>query len=334
MRFSILIPVRDDRQNLLRCLRALKEQDLGDCEILVCDDGSIPPLTVEELRSTGVPLELFRLDGRGPAAARNLLAQKAAGDSLFFLDADTLPRPDTLACARRIISENPGIQAFFGSYDDDPDCPSLVSVYKNLFHHYTHQRSAGAVSTFWCGCGVVRRQLYLESGGLSERYRRPSIEDIELGMRLSRQGIMIRLFPELQVKHLKRWTLRSWIYSDLFCRGVPWVRVMRARKTWINQLNFTWRERLSAVVALAAVGAAALTPLSWWSSVLSAAGFSAFVYLNGEFIRLVAAKRGVATAAVAVALHLLYSLVCVASLVTGLLIPRTESESPSSRVEG
>ena len=113
-----------------------------------------------------------------------------------------------------------------------------------------HHRSAGKVSTFWTGCGVIKRHMFIESGGFNEHYLKPSIEDIELGMRLSEKGREIRLFPELQVKHNKAWTITNWLKTDLFLRGIPWIRLMKTRKQWIPQLNFTPAHRLSAVVVL------------------------------------------------------------------------------------
>jgi len=33
-----------------------------------------------------------------------------------------------------------------------------------LFHHYTHQRAKEEASTFWCGCGAIRREVFLAMG--------------------------------------------------------------------------------------------------------------------------------------------------------------------------
>lgn len=322
MFFSILIPVRDDPARLANCLRSLGTQDLGDCEVLVADDGSQPPLATEDLPVLEPPLRLFRLSGQGPAVARNLLAKQAHGEYLFFLDADTQASPHLLECARRVIAKHPGIKSFFGSYDDEPAWPSLVSTYRNLLHHYVHQQSGGReVSTFWCGCGVVQRDLYLRCGGISESYATPSIEDLAFGTRLGEQGVRTRIVPELQVKHLKRWTLGNWLYTDLFRRGIPWVRLMRARREWTGQLNFSTSQRVAAVAAVAVVAALLLT--AWRTEMLLVATvpLATFVYLNRGFFRLIATKRGVPAAIATVPLHLTYALICVASVVLAFFYP-------------
>ena len=327
MRFSILIPVRDDLPHLVRCLDSLRTQDLSDCEVLVADDGSQPPVAPADLPVLARPLRLFRLSGDGPAVARNFLADQAVGDYLFFLDADTEASPRMLQCARSVIAARPGIRSFFGSYDDRPAWPSLISVYRNLLHHHVHQQSGGReVSTFWCGCGVIQRDLYRECGGLSEAYRTASIEDLAFGVQLLDRGVLTRIVPELQVKHLKRWTLGSWLYTDLFRRGIPWVRLMRARGEWTGQLNFSPSQRMAALSAVAVVILLVAAP--WWppSALLASVPLAAFVSLNRDFFRLVARTRGVPTAIAAVPLHLAYALICVLSLVMGFCYPPLKLE--------
>jgi glycosyltransferase involved in cell wall biosynthesis len=329
--FSICIPVRNDVEHLRQCLAGFRGHHLSDCEILVCDDGSTPPITVDQLADVGVQFHLVRQSPGGPAAARNHLAQIATGRYLFFVDADTLPARDTLDRLRRVVTTHPDLDVFFGSYDDEPADRGLVSSYKNLLHHYTHHHSAHqdeAVTTFWCGCGVIRRVLYCGVGGLLPYYDKPSIEDIELGSRLSARGIPIRIFPELQVKHLKRWTLRNWLYTDLMRRGIPWVRLMRFRNRWGSQLNFSWPQRIASVAAVIAVACAPLMVLHAWFAAGAAVALTAFLIPNLGFFRLVSRKRGLTTAMLVVPLHLTYALVCVAALGAALAAPPLRLPAP------
>ena len=66
-----------------------------------------------------------------------------------------------------------------------------------------------------------------------------------------------------------------------------------------------------------------LMAAAWWPGIalLALVPLSAFVYLNRDFFRLVARTRGIPTAIAMVPLHLLYALVCVASVVMGFLYP-------------
>jgi GT2 family glycosyltransferase len=302
--FSVCIPVRNDLKNLKRCLSALASQDLSDCEVLVCDDGSEPPVTPSDLQETGAVFTLVTY--------------------LFFMDADTVASSELISKARQVVADHPEISVFYGSYDDQPDSKSIVSDYRNLLHHFTHHQSAKKmerVTTFWCGCGVISRDLYLRFGGLSEAYDTPSIEDIELGTRLSAHGIAIRIFPQMQVKHLKKWTVKNWLYTDLFRRGIPWVRLMRASKQWSSQLNFSWAQRIASLAAVACVLSLPLTALEPLFGLAGALSLGIFLKLNWPFFDLIWKKRGFFTALVVIPLHLAYALVCVLSVAAALLYP-------------
>lgn len=97
------------------------------------------------------------------------------------------------------------LAALIGSYDNQPAWSNVVSQYKNLMHHYIHQTSNLRATTFLGGLGAIRKEIFERIRGFDEnRYRRPSIEDIELGYRLRRAGYQIRLEKQFQGKHLKK----------------------------------------------------------------------------------------------------------------------------------
>ncbi len=105
-------------------------------------------------------------------------------------------------------------------------------------------------ATFWSGCGAIRRTVFQAAGGFDAvRYPRPCIEDIELGYRLRAAGHRILLNKHIQVKHLKRWTLRGMVKTDVFDRGVPWTQLILERRRLPNDLNLQFTQRLSAMLA-------------------------------------------------------------------------------------
>jgi hypothetical protein len=150
--------------------------------------------------------------------------------------------------------------ALCGSYDAHPPERNFFSLYMNLRHHYTHQRARREPATFWAGCGAVRREAFLRAGGFdAARYPRPEIEDIELAGRLRRLG-SLRLDPDLQVTHLKRWTFRSVVETDLLCRALPWARLIRETGKLPDDLNLRRSQRVAAAVAPLALLALLLAP--------------------------------------------------------------------------
>src|SRR5262249_35106625 len=185
----------------------------------------------------------------GPAYARNRGAEKAAGEVLFFVDADVCVRPDTVERVAQTFQNHPDIDAMIGSYDDSPGAQNFMSQYKNLFHHFVHQTSSIQASTFWGGCGAIKKAVFEEMNGFDETYGRSSIEDIELGYRLKAANHPILLNKDIQVKHMKRWTLRKVIKSDIFDRGLPWTRLLLQDRRLPNDLNLKISQRVSVVLS-------------------------------------------------------------------------------------
>lgn len=292
MRLSVIVPATDRPPTLPECLRAIGAAEEAPEELLVVEEGE------------------------GPAAARNEGARQAGGEVLVFVDADVLPHPNAFARIRKALSSDPQLAAVFGSYDDDPPARGVVSAFRNLLHHHVHQRGAGPATTFWAGLGAVRREAFEAVGGFDEqRYRKSSVEDIDLGLRLTARGFRVRLDPDLLGRHLKRWTLRSMVATDLWRRGVPWVALTLRHRQGSTALNLGWRHRASALLALGALaGAAGRRPA------LAGGALAAFVALNVPFYALLLRRRGPVTACVGVGLHLLHHLTATLALPLGVAL--------------
>jgi len=319
MTLSVIVPVYNSTACLKKCLNALTRSQYDDFEVLVVDDGSDEP--VEPLVSS-FGFNYLRIDGPGgPARARNRGATEVNGRYLVFVDADVCVHPDALARFAATFASDIQIAAVIGSYDNSPAEKNFLSQYKNLFHHYVHHASDGDVPTFWSGCGAISRDLFLALGGFDEkRYRRPAIEDIELGVWMSDAGYRITLDSRIRGKHLKRWTLWGLCKTDIFDRGVPWTRLMLRAGSMASALNVKPAQRVS--VALAGLTGLATLAALWRPVMLIAAAAFALVVtaLNIEFYRFFATHRGVWFALRVAPLHWLYFYYCGFSVVLGTLL--------------
>ena len=303
---SIIVPVYNGGKNWSRCLDALGALNPPPLEIIVVDDGSTDA-SADAAAPRGFIVVHTDQPQSGPARARNLGAAYAHGDILFFVDADVLVYPDAVARVTRALSDT-SISAIFGSYDDTPDDSSFVSRYKNLMHHFVHQHSRTEANTFWAGCGAIRRETFRQLGGFSSEYSRPSIEDIELGIRLARQGGQIRLVKDLQVKHLKRWTWRSLFITDIRDRALPWAQLIVRDRQLPADLNLQPAHRISAGLCwllVLTIAAALFVPLFWLAVLCISA---VLVVLNFNLYRFFFDKRGLWFAFGAIPLHWFYYL--------------------------
>ena len=191
-----------------------------------------------------------------------------------------------------------------------PAPSGIVSDFRNLLHHHVHQEGAGAATTFWAGLGAIRRDVFLALGGFDEeRFPKPSVEDIELGMRLHAQGGRIVLDPAIQGKHLKDWTLASMTKTDLLRRGVPWLRLVFENHPGSTALNLGWRHRIGTGASLVLlVGLVRRNPL------LVGSTLAFLIALDRRFYLLLLRRRGARAMAVGVPLHVVHRLTSAAAV--------------------
>ncbi len=326
---SVVVPAHGAARYLAETLGALLASDVprDTWELIVVDDGSLDDTAAIAGRYADT---VVRLPGRphGPAYARNRGFEVARGPVVAFFDADVVVHRDTLRGLLEALASRPDAGAVFGAYDNTPRAKGIVSQYRNLIHHYVHTRGAGEVDTFWAGAGATRRDVFEEAGMYDEwHYARPQIEDIELGTRIRSLGKKILLVPEIQVTHLKKWSLGNVIRTDLRDRGIPWARLLAQRGAALSAktLNLRWTERLhTALVWLSA----ALLVLAAVRRSPKLAGVALLllvpvIALNWPLWRYMAGLRGVLFAIAIVPLHLMYYALNGVSFLLGLLLQQT-----------
>ncbi len=305
VRMSIIVPFHRGLPSLARCLAALDRRP-DDTELIVAADGSVDDCqSVAAARGARV---VVNPDRSGPASARNLAARTASGDVLAFIDADVVVARDALERVEQVFRENPLTSAVFGAYDEGPAEPGFVSQYKNLAHSYIHQSSAGAARTFWAGFGAVRREAFLSVGGFDERFDRPSVEDIDLGYRLTAAGHIVTLDPSLRGCHLKRWTLGSMILSDIRDRGIPWAQLILRYGALHDDLNLSHASRWSIVLAYLALGSLVIALFDRRFVVVIPLAMAGLALLNRRYYEFFYRRRGASFAARAWCLHTLQHL--------------------------
>ena len=301
------LPVRDGEEALPESLAALRacEFPASDWELIVVDDGGAPivPLwrhareptwscaslnrAVRRLRATGEwsgPVAGFSCSSTPTSASIQMCFAASRMSSSSDRTSPPSSAPTTM---------HPGRRA-------DPQ-------YRNLLHRYVHVSSAGEAETFWTGCGAIRREAFAAAGGFDETIHQ--LEDVELGYRARALGYCILLRPEIQGTHLKRWTLLSMARTDLFGRGIGWMRILlRHRHLSRRQtLNLQPQEVLYTVLTTAGAGALAAAAVfrgtGWlWASAACLLGVLAG---NVPLLRWMARERGVSFALRVIPLRLL-----------------------------
>lgn len=304
---SVVIAVYNGADFLKQCLPALAAAADAETEIILVNDGSTDD-SAEIGEQFGAKV-ITLAEKSGAANARNNGVRQATGEIILFVDADVVVKAETIRDVRRSFAENPDYAAIFGSYDDAPGEPDFFSQYRNLMHRFFHQTSGGEADTFWSGFGAVKRVAFLNVGGFdAEKFEIPSVEDIELGYRLREKGYRILLVPELQAKHLKKWSFASILRTDFWQRAVPWAELILLNPNVAHNLNVKNSQKISALLAGIFLLLLPLIIWRWWFVLAAAACLLALIAVNRDFYKFFLKRKGFFFTLGVLPMHLFYFL--------------------------
>jgi glycosyltransferase involved in cell wall biosynthesis len=102
MRISVIMPCHNAGRWIGEALQSTSIQTRPPDEVIVIDDASTDD-SVEQIKNSGVAVQLLRTNCRNAAAARNLGIEAATGDWLAFLDADDVWYPQHLERAQQLF---------------------------------------------------------------------------------------------------------------------------------------------------------------------------------------------------------------------------------------
>jgi len=158
LRFTVVVPTRGQEALLTGLLDALAAQtlDRGRWDLVLSFDGATPsPATTRRVEAMGGSMVSSAVR-RGPGAARNLGASRAAGDYLAFTEDDCLPAPEWLERGAERLDHEPALDVVEGATFLPDGSPV--------------RRRRGAGMTWLPTNLFVRRTFFERIGGYCERF--------------------------------------------------------------------------------------------------------------------------------------------------------------------
>lgn len=289
--FSIVIPAYNAEATLSLCLKSIMNSRFRDFEVIVVDDSSQDETAAVagKFAVTLIKLEQHQ----GPSWARNAGAREARGQYLLFLDADCLLDRDLLEKTYHRVHPS-RLPLLGGTYAPQSVDGGFVSEFQALFVHYfeTKLREADHLSGHLM---IIRKDIFLAVGGFREGVRlgrQACYEDVELSLRLKKQGYDLSMDPQLQVKHLFGLNGKKALIR-IFRRSLNW--------TFFATLNGTLAR--DAGTASLELKATALLGVLAWISLMISIGIPPFLifflctgvgmsYLNRKFFRFIQEEKG------------------------------------------
>lgn len=235
---TISIATKDRPEVLEATLRRLHDFGLGNCELLVCDDGSSLPLVPKALQLFPRGRLLRNTKPVGQALARNRIAQECTGRYILQLDDDSYPVAGTLdhllreagAATNWLAFAIPFVEPARGRHDPYGLAPS------------------GTRLRAFVGCSaLINRQTFLRIGGYAPWIGR-TVEEDELCIRAFREGLYVfaaneptichavspegRSLAGIEQRSFRNWML-TWMAYAPFAQLILRSAVLLLRASWI-----------------------------------------------------------------------------------------------------
>jgi len=318
---SIIIPVRDSAATLDACLRSIKRSYYKNYEVIVVDDHSSD--NSAEIASRYQCTVLPVTDGTGANNARNIGASKARGELFIFVDSDIVVERETILGIVEALEEE-GPDAVVGIYTARHRHESFVSQYKNLWVRYSYMKSSPAIDWLFGAISGIRRKAFEQLGGFnSALLARHGHDDVELGKRAAAAKLSIMLDMDIEVEHLKQYTLASFIRNE-FHRSVGFAELAvrlgettrSVRRGFVNVYpTFVLSTVFSILVVAVIVGCAGGWLSDWWA--FGVAGL--YLLMNIRFLNYLEQVRGLFAMLVMVPFLFVDHIVCLAGSLVGIL---------------
>lgn len=199
---SVIIPAYNVASFISETLDSIFAQTIGNCEIIVVNDGSDDGL--ERVLRPYFRRIIYRAQqNRGPAAARNAGLLCARGQYAAFLDADDLWYPQYLERMLPLLSNGYDV-----AYPDAVYFGSSLSNGKRFQRLHpsvepvTHQRLLSRECQVFVSA-IMNRRSVVKSGILFDESLRRS-EDFDFWVRLAQSGLRFGFTREVLVKYRGR----------------------------------------------------------------------------------------------------------------------------------
>ncbi len=211
---SVIVPARNEQDNIERCLLSLMEQNYPNFEIIVVDDNSTDNTLVKikivqqkyyyQKQKKYPILKIIELkdkpdDWTGKTWASEQGYLKSRGNILLFTDADTIYKKDVISyVVSYMISKKLDVITGY-PFIELRDFWSKISIPLWKLMSFTFGKEGSQVNdpkskiAYLMGCFFIMKRDILENIGTFKSVRNAIQEDEELGLRIKQSGYKLRI---------------------------------------------------------------------------------------------------------------------------------------------
>ncbi len=198
---SIVIPVYNQADKIIKCLNGIKNQTYQNFEIIIVNDGSEDNID-EALNSFKNKFDKFLIINQknsGSNVARNRGTKEVSGKYVIFCDADLILRSDALELMLNTLKKNPDISYAYPSH----------RFGKKLFKLWEFDEEKLKQMPYIHTTALIRKDHF---PGFDEDIKR--LQDWDLWLTMLKQNHVGKWIPEVLFKIIDtNATMSSWLPS-------------------------------------------------------------------------------------------------------------------------
>ena len=158
---SIIIPANNEEDYIAKTLHSIRNQTYQDYETIVVSNGCTDKTEQIVEKKVNDKLRHFSISDANVSIARNYGAKQASGDTLLFLDADTLLNTDSLHKINVGFTSKHAVATTKVKPDENKAKYQFAMWFKNFYHRTNlYQGCSGAL--------VCRKEDFDKVGGYPE----------------------------------------------------------------------------------------------------------------------------------------------------------------------
>jgi len=187
MKVSVVIPVYNEEENIIKCLDSLiSQQTKHDLEIILVDNGSTDQTLSVVNKKSYHNIKILQEKQKGRGKARKTGFKAATGEIIFSTDADSMVPSNWIDSLSQYFNnpETIAVTSIYSVHDSDTLTNKIVTfllplsirVYKLLFGHYWLSGYSFA----------IKKSIYDVTKGFDSTLL--ALEDIDLGFQVNKLG--------------------------------------------------------------------------------------------------------------------------------------------------
>ncbi|MFO7735078.1 MAG: glycosyltransferase [bacterium] len=208
--FSVIVPVRNNKEELKLLLDALSGQTFPQekFEILIIDNNSVPPLTLEKKPAN---CHLLKESIVSSYAARNTGIKNSKGEIAAFIDSDCIPDSKWLSEAHKCFSKDLNLSMAAGKIEVFPrekNYLTAVEAFETIFAFpqktYVQKLEFGVTANLF-----VRKKVFEKCGGFDSSLK--SGGDRKFCVEAASKGYKTVYVEKIKVHHPARRKLKQFL---------------------------------------------------------------------------------------------------------------------------